>query len=382
MRNSARSKSMRVSNVCDAMESIAPTWLAAEWDNVGLLVGAPDWPATRILLTIDLTPQVADEAIAKKSDVVIAYHPPIFRAIKRMQPDRFTQDGIAAEMLSRRIAVYSPHTALDAADTGTNATLARLAGIVNAVPFTYAQSPLQMFKFVTFVPEDSLERVSEALFAAGAGRIGDYSKCSYRLNGHGTFLGGDSTTPSVGKKGRFETVAETRLETLVPMQRLSDVTSALVRTHPYEEPAFDIYPLTNAPTATLGQGRQGRFETPIRLGTLAKSLAKCVGAQAAAMVGKPSAIVRRGFVCVGSAGSLPFEASTGQCGAGDVVITGEIRHHDALRYERCGAAAIVLGHSTSERPVLKPLRSLLIKQMPGITIDVSRKDRDPIQAVK
>lgn len=380
MSTTRNSKSAIVRDVCNAMEAIAPTWLAAEWDNVGLLVGAYDWPAKRLLLTIDLTPDVAQEAIEKKADVVIAYHPPIFRAVKRMRPDLTEQDGIAAEMLANRIAVYSPHTALDAAEEGTNVTLARLAGLSNTTPFTMAVKPSSNFKLVTFVPADALESVSDALFAAGAGRIGDYTKCSYRLDGHGTFFGEESTNPARGRKGQLERFAETRLETIVPLHRLGDATAALRRTHPYEEPAFDIYPMSGEPLASLGQGRVGEFEKPIRLGNLATLLARRVGARAPAIVGRRNTRVRRGFVCVGAAGSLPFEATAGPCGPGDVVITGEIRHHDALRYERCGAGAIVLGHSTSERPVLKPLGVMLKKHIADVSIKISRKDRDPIQA--
>lgn len=379
MSKQAKHASGSVGDVCAAMEAIAPTWLAADWDNVGLLVGNSDWPAQRLLLTIDLTPEVAEEAIAKKADLVIAYHPPIFRALKHMRPNLADQEGIAAEMLSRRIAVYSPHTALDASEEGTNVVLARLAGIVESVPFTRATQPARAFKLVTFVPAGALTQVSEALFGAGAGRIGDYSKCSYQLDGHGTFFGDDSTNPAVGRKGQLERVSETRFETIVPSRCLPDVIFALRAAHPYEEPAFDVYPLENVPTSSLGQGRVGRFEKPVRLGALARQLADRVGAKAAAIVGKPSTIVKRGFVCVGSAGSLPFSTEQGPCGEGDVVITGEIRHHDALRYERSGATAIILGHSTSERPVLKPLAKLLKKRLPGTAIDISRDDRDPIQ---
>lgn len=382
MPKKAEAKTTSVGDVCAAMEAIAPTWLAADWDNVGLLVGAKDWPATRLLLTIDLTPQVAHEAISKPADVVIAYHPPIFRAVKRMRPDLSEQDGIAAEMLSHRIAVYSPHTAMDAAEEGTNVTLARLAGIVDARPFTAATPPTREFKLVTFVPNDVLNRVSEALFAAGAGEIGDYSKCSYRLEGQGTFFGSDNTNPAVGERGRLEHVAETRIETIVAAGRLGAVLAALRRAHPYEEPAFDIYPLQGAPMESVGQGRVGSFEKPVRLGELSRRLAERVGASAPACVGKPNAIMRRGFVCVGSAGSLPFSTDVGPCGAGDVVITGEIRHHDALRYERCGAAAIALGHSTSERPVLRPLSQTLKKRLAGVKIDISRTDRDPLRGIE
>jgi len=371
-----------VQDVCAAMEAIAPTWAAADWDNVGLLTGATDWPARRLLLTIDLTPAVADEAVARKADLVIAYHPPIFRAVKRFRPDMREQDGIAAELLSRRIAVYSPHTALDAAPGGTNDALAGLAGLIDLRPFKSAPAPAREYKLVTFVPAGALERVAEAVHDAGAGVIGDYTRCSYRLEGAGTFFGGDATNPARGRRGRLERVAETRFETVVPAARLGSVVAALRAAHPYEEPAFDIYRLVPQAPGGIGQGRIGRFETPIKLGTLARDLARRTKAAAPAVVGNSAARISRGFVCVGSAGTLPLEADDADCGPGDVVITGEIRHHDALKYERCGASAVALGHSTSERPVLKPLRKRLANALAGIDIDISRKDCDPFVAIK
>lgn len=363
------------------MEAIAPSWTAADWDNVGLIAGAHDWAATRLLLTIDLTPAVADEAIANKTDVVIAYHPPIFRAVKHFRPDMREQDGIAAELLSRRIAIYSPHTALDAAPGGTNETLAELAGLVDLRPFKSAITPTKQYKLVTFVPSHAIERVAGAIHAAGAGVIGDYSNCSYRLDGTGTFHGGDSTNPTVGRRGKLERVAETRFETVVSAPCLGAAITSLRQAHPYEEPAFDVYPLAQTSIDGVGQGRIGRFKKPVKLGDLARDLAKRTRATAPAIVGKPNASLTRGFVCVGSAGTLPFEADGPGCGSGDVVITGEIRHHDALKYERRGVAAIALGHSTSERPVLKLLAQRLSNPLHGVKIDISRKDRDPLVAV-
>ena len=377
---SGRSKnSITVGDLCSAMEQIAPPAAAADWDNVGLLVGAAAWPANRMLLTIDLTGAVLDEAVRGEVDAIIAYHPPIFRAVKRLVPDRGNQEGLAAEALSRRIAIYSPHTALDAAPGGTNDTMATLAGLQDTVPFESGSPAEPVCKLVVFVPEPQVDAVAEAVFEAGAGRIGDYEKCSYRLRGEGTFLGGEATQPVVGKKGRFERVEEVRLEVVLPRRRMADVIAALRRSHPYEEPAFDIYPLDAAPVEGLGQGRIGRFAKPVALGALAGLLVRHTRAANATIVGHSKEKLRRGFVCVGAAGSLPFEIPDVSCGPGDVIITGEIRHHDALRYRRCGAAAIALGHWASERPVLGPLAKRLQKAITGIGVRVSRRDCDPFE---
>ncbi len=374
-------KNTSVADFCTAMEDIAPTATAADWDNVGLLVGADDWPLRRGLLTIDTTPPVLDEAIKGRYDAVLSYHPLIFRAVKRLLPNRSQQEGLAAEALSRRIAIYSPHTALDAAPGGTNETLAVLAGLVDTAPFEPVTDSARQCKLVVFVPQAQADRVAEAVFNAGAGKIGDYEKCSYRLQGQGTFFGRPDTAPAVGRKGKLERVDEVRLEIVFPERRLADVTAAIRQAHPYEEPAFDVYPLVPSPRADSGQGRVGPFDKPVKLAALAATLQEKTGAKNVTLVGKVSQKIRRGLVCVGAAGSLPFDLPASPCGPGDVIITGEIRHHDALRYDRCGAAVIALGHWASERPVLKPLARQLKQRLPGATFALSRKDRDPFEAV-
>lgn len=377
-----RGRGTCVLDLCRAMETLAPSWAAAEWDNVGLLAGSMKWPLRKVLLTIDLTPPVLDEAAAGRFGAIVSYHPPIFRAVKKHTVHRVEQDGLAAEALSRRIAVYSPHTALDCAPGGTNDTLAQLCGLHDVRPFLTAAPRSEQFKLVTFVPADKADTVADALFAAGAGWIGDYEKCSYRLSGEGTFFGTESTSPALGRKGRLERVAEIRLETVVPSAVLPGVVSALRKAHPYEEPAFDVYPLRNPPHPRIGQGRVGMLPRPTGVGALARRVARLVGAPCASIIGDPRGVVRRAVVIAGSAARMPFEDSTSPPGPVDVVVTGEVRHHDALHYERAGLPAIVLGHSVSERPVLRPLARRLRELLPGVECAVSRVDRDPFRALR
>jgi dinuclear metal center YbgI/SA1388 family protein len=377
----ARSRApLLVRSVVEAMERIAPTWAAEEWDNVGLLVGSEAWKARRMLLTIDLTPAVLDEAKRGGFDVILAYHPPIFRPIKRMNVNRREQGGVAAEALAHGIAVYSPHTALDAAPGGTNETLAAICGLKEVRPVAAVGSGNPQCKLVVFVPLGYEEAVADAAFEAGAGRIGDYEKCTFRLRGEGTFFGTEATDPVVGRKGRLERVEETRLEAILPRRRLADVTAAIRRAHPYEEPAFDVYPLETILDRRIGQGRLGRFGKPITLSGLARSLARATKAGTVVMMGGRGTRLRRGVVWVGAAGPAPLEACQ-PCGPGDVVITGEIRHHDALQYGRLGVSAIALGHWASERPGLTPLAAGLNKLLPGLVVAVSRADRDPFEPV-
>ncbi|MFQ5423327.1 MAG: Nif3-like dinuclear metal center hexameric protein [Phycisphaerae bacterium] len=367
--------------LCEAMEHIAPTWAAAEWDNVGLLVGDPARPVRRVLLAIDLTAAVLSEARRGRFEAVVAYHPPLFRPVTRFVVGTLDQHSVAAEAAASGMAVYSPHTALDAAAGGPNDTLAALAGLKDAVPFEAAASGPDKCKLVVFVPPERVDAIAEAVFDAGAGRIGQYEKCSFRLAGQGTFFGTESTAPAVGRRGRFERVDEIRLEVILPRIRLPDVTAAVRRAHPYDEPAFDVYPLQRLPDGRIGQGRIGRFARRKTLAALARSMKQKTGAANVVTVGGPARSLCRGLVCVGAAGSLPFDMPATPCGPGDVVITGEIRHHDALCYRRSGVAAIALGHWASERPVLKPLARRLAAMLNRVTVVVSRSDRDPFGSV-
>jgi dinuclear metal center YbgI/SA1388 family protein len=373
MARKGNSKSIKLHDLCVALGQIAPRQLAQSWDNIGLLAGDLDAPVRKALLCIDLTRPVTDEAIRGKFDLVVAYHPPIFKPISSLTAQSGGPEAAVFRCITAGIAVYSLHTALDAAEGGTNDVIAGLCGIKQTEPleFLYAGDG-NAVKFVVFVPGENLEAVAAAMFTAGAGQIGDYSKCSYRLEGTGTFLGSDATNPTVGAKGRFETVAETRLEMVCALQAVPQVHAAMVRAHPYEEPAFDIYPLKGAPTR--GIGRIGKLPQPVKLAALARKLKRAVSAKGVQIVGDPATELRRAIILVGAAGNLPFQA---QPSAGDVIITGEIRHHDALSILRCGATAIALGHWTSERPVLQSVADRLMTAIPGVVAQLSKADREP-----
>lgn len=371
----AKSQPTTVGLLADAIDRIAPPSLAQSWDNVGLLVGDRRAACRRVLLCVDLTSAVLREAVTARCGMIVSYHPPLFKPVKRLLADGEGTDAIVHEVIARGIAVYSPHTALDAAEGGVNDVLAELCGLRDIGPFEFVSVGRREFKVVTFVPLAQLEKVASAMFAAGAGRIGDYEQCSYRLRGEGTFFGTESTNPQVGRKGQLEHVAETRIEMVSSDKCLPEVIAAMRRSHPYEEPAFDIYPLTPEPTA--GIGRVGTLPKGTTLAGLAKSLKRATKSNVVTMVGEANTEVRRAAVCGGSAGRMPLELP--RASACDVIVTGEIRHHDALSILRANKTAIALGHWESERPVLVPLAQRLKKMVGGIATVVSRKDAPPFQ---
>ncbi|MGB0716634.1 MAG: Nif3-like dinuclear metal center hexameric protein [Phycisphaerae bacterium] len=363
---------MMVRDFDTAMNKIAPTSLAQDWDNVGLLTGHYDDPMRSVMLCIDLTPAVAKEAVSAKVDLVMAYHPPIFKPLKRLIGSE-SQDAFPVYHCVRNgVAIYSTHTALDAAVGGTNDVIADLCSMTNVTHLEYVETPGQpQAKLIVFVPEQNVDDVADAMFDAGAGQIGDYQQCSFRSNGTGTFFGNEDTNPAVGRKGKRESVAEIRLEVVVPQSKISEVLRALRESHPYEEPAYDLYTLQPRPTG--GIGRIGSLPSGTTLNDLATTLKKATNAPLVQIVGPADTQLKRGIIVVGSAGRLPFQAGIGK---GDVVITGEIRHHDALAFRTAGATAIALNHWSSERPALRALADLLRPELAGVHIALSEADQE------
>lgn len=379
----------RLSDVVQTLEAIAPPRLAQSWDNVGLLAGAASDAVRGIMLCIDMTADVVEEAIARPADLVVAYHPPLFRPVKSLRlvdGDRGAGPAAIVRAVRAGIAVYSPHTALDAADGGTGEAIAALCGAKVLGPLDHAVQPAMPpdsslsaeVKLTVFVPREAVERVGEALFAAGAGRIGLYERCSFRIPGTGTFFGGAGADPVVGKAGRFESVEEIRLETVCPRNLLPEVVAAMRAAHPYEEPAFDLVALVAKPQS-VGIGRVARLPKPTPLAALAGKLSTATRATAAQFIGDARRRVQSLAILVGSAGRVQ-EAYPRAAGC-DVLITGEIRHHDAVAIRGRGEAAIALGHWHSERPVLDALQARLKADLPKVATRISRADRDPFAAV-
>ena len=365
---------MKLADLVRTLESIAPLADAEDWDNVGLLAGDPGAPVTRALLCIDCTPEVVAEAAEAKCEAIVSYHPPIFRPLSRI-----TRGSAAFDLVSRGIALYSPHTALDAAEGGTNDVLADAVGIgLDRVPIRASAPKDAEHKLVTFVPSEALARVSEALFDAGAGRIGAYHGCSFRTPGTGTFVGDEGTSPAVGRAGHQETVEEVRLEMVVPVGRTDDVVRALRRTHPYEETAFDLVRLAPRPSARGGgMGRIGGIE-PIERGALVAKIKERLGVRRLLVAGPTQGTVARAAVCAGSAGDL-LDAAVRQ--GAEVVVTGEVRHHDALKIAGAGVTVVCALHSNSERIALAPLAAKIAAMLPGLSLQASRVDRDPFAIV-
>ena len=358
--------------IVKAIEAIAPLRFAEPWDNVGLIV-APARPrrVDRALLCIDMTAEVVAEAARKHARLVVAYHPPLFHAVKRLDGEQ-----PAARALAHGIAVYSPHTALDAAPGGVNDWLADGLGRGEraAIDLRAEQSDAEQCKLVVFTPHDAADRLRAALAEAGAGQIGGYAQCSYNLAGFGTFRGGRTTHPAVGRRGRLEHADELRIEMVCPRRALPAIARAIAAHHPYEEPAWDLYTLQPKPTDRIGQGRRVTLSEPVTLAMLVARIKRQLGlkhVRVADAAGRRH--VRTIALCAGAGGSV----LTGQ--EADVYWTGEMRHHDVLAARQRGTSVVLCDHTNTERPYLKVLRTRL-REMLGdaVAFDLSTRDREPL----
>jgi dinuclear metal center YbgI/SA1388 family protein len=361
---------VKLREITSILEAIAPLGDAAAWDNVGLLVGDPAQEITRVLLAIDLTRSVLDEAKGAHQ-LVVAYHPPIFDGLKRVVAGSVVFDAIRAN-----VAIYSPHTALDVAPGGTNDVLADALGMTDRAPLRANDERDAEHKLVFFAPPGDVEKVSRAAFDAGAGRIGAYSSCSFRAPGTGTFFGEAGTNPVVGERGKLETVDELLVEMVVPTARIDDVVRALRAAHPYEEPAFDLVKLASAPRG-VGLGRIGRVAKTSRAELVARAK-KALGAERVHVAGPPDGDATSVAVCAGSGGDLVHEASRRGV---DLYLTGELRHHDALRAAATGMTVVCALHSVSERATLPHLARRIAAAAPDVDVAVSAFDRDPFRIV-
>ena len=360
-----------VAEIAAHLEAFAPTQTAADWDNVGLLLGDPASPVKQLMTCLTVTPDVVEEAVAERVNLIVSHHPILFKGAKRLVVGK--GDGDIVLLLARAgVAVYSPHTAFDNCPGGVNDILCRRLGVEKAEPLRPREGPRE-FKLAVYVPEKDLARVSDALFQAGAGVIGKYTECSFRTPGKGTFFGGEGSNPAVGQAGRREEADEWRLEVVLPEAKVAGAVRALRQAHSYEEPAYDIYQLQAGLTG--GEGRVGDLAKPTTLGKLAARAKKELAAASVQVVGDLSRPVTKVAVACGAAGEYLVDSLRAKA---DVFVVGELRFHDALAARAAGVGVIVPGHYATERPAVEELAAKLAADFAGLTAWASRRETDPL----
>ena len=339
--------SVKCQVIIEAMDRLAPRYLAEDWDNVGLLAGNPSQEISKAVVCLDVTERVVDQAITDSVNMVIAHHPLIFKPVHHLRTDS-AQGRLLAKIVKADLAVFCAHTNLDIAGGGVNDVLAgRLQlGNVAVLANTYSE---RLVKLVVFVPAEQADGVRAAIAQAGAGHIGNYSCCSFQTEGVGTFLPEAGTAPFIGERGKLTHVKEIRLETIMPEKISGRVVRAMLRSHPYEEAAYDLYPLNNQ-GRQLGLGRIGELPVKTSLSNFAVSVKQALQLSEVRLAGDPGKLIHKVAVCGGSGASLVKKAVFS---GADVLITGDLKYHEAQEALALGIAVIDAGHYATEAPVVR-----------------------------
>jgi dinuclear metal center YbgI/SA1388 family protein len=369
------------------MEAIAPARLAESWDNVGLLLGDRAAPCGRVLVAVDWTAAVMEEALALGVDAVVSYHPPIFEAMKRLASDDPRQ-RILLDAAQAGIALLSPHTALDAVKGGVNDWLAEgIAGGADALALSGGFEPLrpasllprgEAFKLVAFVPVQSSQSVRDALAQAGAGVIGSYEQCAVRGDVTGTFRARAGAKPAIGTTSGMQEIREERIEMVSSAERLPWAIAALRAVHPYEEPVFEVHALASRPSLDEGAGRLLVLRTPATAREISARLRRHLVTKRIDCVCPPGCEeVRhtRVALCPGSGASFMAEAAARNA---TLFVTGEARHHDHLAAIASGITLLLPGHTQTERGYMPELARRLAVALPGVSFTTSQADQPPL----
>jgi dinuclear metal center YbgI/SA1388 family protein len=339
--------------VTAALDRLYDPRLAEDWDAVGSVCGDPEAPVRRVLFAVDPAAAVVTEALTGSADLIVTHHPLFFRPVHGV-PATDPRGALVHRLIAGGVGLHVAHTNADVADPGVSDALAGALGVTDVAPLQPRAEPTD--GLVTFAPAADVPRLLDALAAAGAGAVGDYTRCAFLAEGTGTFQAGPDTHPAVGRPGRREAVAETRVELTLPRRRRSAVLAALRAAHPYEEPVLHLVELVAGRTAASGLGRVGALPgaggEPLRLAQFARRVAAALPATPAGVrvAGDPDRPVRRVAVCGGAGGELAAEAAA--AGA-DLLVTADLRHHvTADAVAATGIALIDAGHWATEWPWL------------------------------
>lgn len=365
-----------VGDVVTVLKEFAPLELKESWDNPGLLVGNPSDKVTKIMTTLDVMMGTVDYAIAHGVDMIVSHHPLIMKnTVQNLRTD--TYDGeMFLKLLSHHIAVFSAHTNLDSADGGVNDVMARLLGLQNTKGLVPTLEDT-LYKIAVYVPESHAAVVRQALGQSGAGYIGNYSDCSFSVGGTGRFKAHDGSHPFIGTVGEIATAKEERIETIVPKSKLQAVVTAMLAVHPYEEPAYDIYPLANK-GHVCSMGRIGDWpDGPTKALTVLQKIKEAFQLDVLPYAGDEHTIVRK--VALLGGGGAGFIKLAKDAGA-DLYLTGDVKYHDAQLAVKLGLVVADGSHYGTEVPVITDLQQRLqhVSQTKGwdvsVVVDPTKRD--------
>jgi len=350
-----------VQDVIKIMDLIAPRWMGFPWDKNGLSAGSEKKQVNRLLVSLDASLKAIEFAHEKQCEMIVTHHPRFYKGFENLNED--IPLGKIGSLIARyNIAVFSAHTNLDSAPGGINDVLADVVEMTDRYIIDFAP-PDPWRKVITFVPESSLEKVRQALFAAGAGYgFGEYDQVSFVTHGTGTFRASDKAKPASGKRGQFNEVPEARLEVFVPASLVPAAQQAVLSSHPYEVPVIDVVML--AQETRFGCGRVGAIPKPMRFSEIVKRYKKACRAKGVLVHGDNAKRCKR--VAVWSGASVSVNDAIRHCP--DVLVTGELRYSEAEHLINAGISLIVLGHGACEEIIIDPLAKRLQSELPDIKV--------------
>jgi len=362
---------MKLREIVAHIESFAPLALQEEYDNAGLFYGDLDSDIDNVLITLDLTEAILTEAISKKCNLIVSHHPVAIKGIKYLRGTT-EMERIIVKAIESKIAIYSAHTNVDAVLAGVSGKMAAMLGLTNLKVLEPKRD--ELVKLVTYVPVEYAETVRKALFTAGAGVIGHYDQCSFNSVGEGTFRGDQSTNPFVGEQGAMHAEPEVRVETVLPRYLSSQVVKALINAHPYEEVAYDIFPLLNEwPMA--GFGIVGDLSIPVDEMDFLKQVKDVFNCGAIKYTHLRGRKVSRVALCGGSGSSLLKRAIAS---GADIFISSDFKYHQFFDAE--GKIVIAdIGHYESEQFTKELFFELLTKKIPNFAVHLSEVNSNPIK---
>jgi dinuclear metal center YbgI/SA1388 family protein len=362
---------MKIKDLTNYLESIAPLPYQESYDNSGLIVGDKNAPVKKALITLDATEEVIDEAIREKCQLVIAHHPIVFGGLKKLNGKNYVE-RVVIKAIKNNIAIYAIHTNYDNVLTGVNSEIAKRLGVVNTKILAPKTGLLK--KLITFIPVKDHERVAQAVFAAGAGHIGNYSETSFNTPGTGTFRGNEKANPAIGKKGMLEKAEEIKFETIFPAYIERTVLDALLEAHPYEEVAYDVIALGNG-FSSIGSGLVGDLKKPMDELAFLKLVKKNLKADCiryTRLLGRP---VKRVALC-GGAGR--FLLNNAIAAGADVFVTGDFKYHDF--FDADGQIVVAdPGHFETEQFTKDLLARQLSEKFPTFATLISGINTNPIK---
>ena len=361
---------MKLKELTSYIESVVPLAYQEDYDNAGLIVGNPDMELTGTIITVDVTEEIVEEAIQKGANLILAHHPIVFSGLKKLTGKNYVE-RIIIKALKNDIAIYAAHTNLDSIWGGVSNKIADKLVLKNQKIL----APLSghLMKLVYFVPIAQAEQTRKAVFEAGAGHIGEYDMCSYNLEGKGSFRAGKNANPFVGNKGEIHFEDEVRVETIFPKHLKGKIVSALIKAHPYEEVAYDLYPLDNS-FDKAGFGVVGDLTRELDELNFLNKLKEIFSAQCiryTKLLNKP---IQRVAVCGGSGSFLLKDAIRENA---DVFVSGDFKYHQF--FDADGKILIAdIGHFETEQITKELFYELLIKKFPKFAVHLTEINSNPI----